>query len=352
MRILGLTPGEWGESGLWLFLFVVAAAAGRWLINLIFSRVGSRLVRYTSTKLDDVILEAIRMPLYYWLLLMILKAALASLGFIPFQWSQSLGNLFGMLDLCVGVWLALRVVNSLFIWYGEEVAVKTETRLDEQLLPFFRRLVLVVLTLVGLIMLFGRYVDVSGLVTTLGVGSLAIALAAQAALEDTISGLIIMIDSPFRIGDRIEVQDLDTWGDVVDVSLRSTRIRTRDNRMVIVPNSVMSKSLVVNHSYPNRQYRIQVHIGVAYGTELEHARGVMVEAVKGCDGIVPDKPVEALFLEFGDSVLVFRVRWWIDSYVDTRRMFDQVNSALYEALNEAGVDLPYPQLVVHQSSVS
>jgi small-conductance mechanosensitive channel len=220
--------------------------------------------------------------------------------------------------------------------------------MDEQLMPFIRRVGMIVLTLIALIILLSHFdVDVSALVTTLGVGSLALALAAQAALADTISGFVIMVDRPFRIGDRIEIQDLGTWGDVVDIGLRSSRIRTRDNRMVIVPNSVIGKSLIVNYTYPSTQYRIQIHIGVAYGSDLELARRTLIKAVQGVDGVLADKKVEALFLEFGDSALVFRVRWWIESYVDTRRMFDHVNTAIYEALSEAGIEIPNPQLDVH-----
>ena len=116
--------------------------------------------------------------------------------------------------------------------------------------------------------------------------------------------------------------------------------------MVIVPNSVISKSLVVNHSYPNSLYRLQNNVGVAYGTDIEKVRQVIIEAVKTVEGVLTDHPVDALFLEFGDSALIFRVRWWLDSYVDTRRMFDHVNTAIYKALNEADIEIPFPQRVV------
>ena len=117
--------------------------------------------------------------------------------------------------------------------------------------------------------------------------------------------------------------------------------------MVIVPNSVISQSLIVNYTYPSTQYRIQVHVGVDYGTNLEMARQTMIDAVRDVEGVLPDQEVEALFLEFGPSALIFRVRWWVDSYSDTRRMFDKVNTALYIALNEAGIEIPNPQLDVH-----
>jgi small-conductance mechanosensitive channel len=113
--------------------------------------------------------------------------------------------------------------------------------------------------------------------------------------------------------------------------------------MVIVPNSVISKSLIVNYSYPDNLYRIQIHIGVAYGTELDLARKVIVDAVSPVEGVSPDHPVEALFLEFGDSALIFRVRWWLEDFVDTRRMFDRVNTEIYNALVEHSIEIPFPQ---------
>ena len=200
-----------------------------------------------------------------------------------------LDQVYFVLFSLVGFIAAWRLLSNISTWYGEQLAKTGEVELSEQLLPFFRRVLLIILTLIVIIILLDYFnIEVSGVVTTLGIGSLAIALAAQATLSDTISGFVIMVDRPFRIGDRIEIQDLDTWGDVVDIGLRSTRVRTRDNRMVIVPNSVISKSLIVNYSYPDTQYRIQIDIGVAYGTDLEMAREDLIEAVSGVEGVLRD----------------------------------------------------------------
>lgn len=346
MDFLGLTTDQWIDLGLSILMVVAALVVGRWLLKLFLDRLVSRLTQRTDTGFDDAVLTAVRPPLYWVLVLIVIKAAVARLDFLPAPWEKPLGDLYFAFDVMIGFILIGRLMHYLMAWYGKEMAVRTETNLDEQLLPFFRRVVLVFVGLVGLIVLLGRFVDVSSLITTLGVGSLAIALAAQTALADTISGFLIMVDRPFRIGDRVEIQDLATWGDVVDIGLSSTRIRTRDNRTVIVPNSVISKSLVVNHSYPDNQYRIQVEIGVAYGADVEHARQTMIEAIRGAEGVVAEQKVEALLLQFGDSALIFRLRWWIDSYVDTRRMFDRVNTAVYNALNEAGIEIPCPQMDV------
>jgi small-conductance mechanosensitive channel len=186
----------------------------------------------------------------------------------------------------------------------------------------------------------------------LGIGGLALSLAAQDTIANAIAGFVILVDQPFRIGDRIEIQEEHTWGDVVDIGLRTTRIRTRDNRLVIVPNSTISENQVINYSYPDPRYRIQTHVGIAYGTDIERARSLIIDTVRQIEGVLHDKSVEALYVERGDSAMVFRVRWWIESYVDTRRMFDRMHTALQKALDEAGIECPFPTqtLRVHTES--
>jgi MscS family membrane protein len=345
---LGLSTDQWIDLFVAALFFLGVVVIGRVAISFLLGKLGHWLAQRTRSSLDDVILEAIRAPLYGLIVIVALRVTVDRLDFLSEAWEVRLGNLFFVLYLAIGFAFAWRLVHGLFVWYGKEIASRTETNLDEQVVPFFRRLAMIVMSIIVFIILLDHFnINVSALVTTLGIGSLAIALAAQETLADTISGFVIMADRPFRIGDRVEIQELDTWGDVVDIGLRSSRIRTRDNRTVIVPNSVIGKSLIVNHSYPDTQYRIQIHIGVAYGSNLELARQTMIEAVRGVEGVLPDRPVEALFLEFGDSALIFRVRWWLESYEDTRRMFDRVNTALYNALDDAGIVIPFPTWDVH-----
>jgi len=347
----GLSGQQWIEIGISILILLAVLLLGRWVINLILEKLLFRITKRTKNNLDNQILNAARLPLYFLAVVLALDTALRRLSFLPRDWNTWLEEGLYIFYFLVGFIFVWRLVTHFFRWYEEEMAQRTETNLDKQLFPFFERIALILLSAVGVITVLSHYeINITAMVTTLGIGSLAVALAAKSTLEDTISGFMIMIDRPYRIGDRIELMDLDTWGDVVDIGLRSTRIRTRDNRMVIVPNSVIGKSLVVNYAYPNDQYRLQIHIGVAYGTEIEKARQVIIDAVQKVEGVLPDRPVEALFLEFGDSSMTFRVRWWLESYVDTRRMFDRVNTALYYALKEENIQLPFPQLDVNLKS--
>jgi MscS family membrane protein len=240
-------------------------------------------------------------------------------------------------------------VDTFILWYQEKVKEQGQVERNgkEAALLLGERAIRAMLVTVGVIVVLDRLgFNISALLTVLGIGGLALSLAAQDTIANMISGVILLIDQPFRVGDRIEIQELSTWGDVVNIGLRSTRIRTLDNRLVIVPNSSISNNQVVNYTYPDPRYRIQTEIGVAYGTDLRLVREVITEALKGVEGVIPDMPVDILFLEFGPSEMNLRVRWWIESYIDARRSTDRVNETIYKALEQAGIDSPYPVMTV------
>ena len=248
MQVLGLTVDQWIDVGLSALIVLGAALIGRWLVNLLLGRFASHLAKRTSSSLDDTIIQAVRIPLYLLIVFVALKIAIVRLDVVPASWDDPLDSIFFVLNLSVGFIFAWRLIHSLFDWYGQEMAMRTKTDLDEQLMPFFRRLVLILLGIIGLIVLLGRFdVDVSALVTTLGVGSLAIALAAQVALSDTISGFIIMIDRPFSIGDNIKLPSGEKV-EVLDIGIRRSKFIAEDKAIIIMPNLELSKSKIVNYT--------------------------------------------------------------------------------------------------------
>jgi len=333
----------WIELGKAILIIIVAWLLS-WASRTLLAQLVKRLALRTDTQLDDVILQAADFSLRAVILVGGIELAFDQLSFITANWRDGLDRLFFVLYVLMIFIFLYRLIGGLVHWYGMEVAHKTETDLDDKFLDLSRRIAYIVLLMTVFVIILGRFgVEVSALVTTLGIGSLAIALAAQETLGDMFSGFTIMMDRPFTVGDRVELLDLNTWGDVVGIGLRSTRILTRDNRTVTVPNSVIGKGLIVNYSIPNTRYRVQTHVGVAYGTDIEFAREVMVEAIRQQDWVMKDERIEALFLEFGDSSLNFRVRCWIEHYVETRRIIDKMNSALYHALNENNIQIPFPQ---------
>jgi small-conductance mechanosensitive channel len=346
-KFLGVPVEHWIEVGIALAILVGAAILGR-LVLLLIDRVFSRVIQRTPTSFDDALIAAARMPLFWAIVFGGLALALNQLSFLPADWRETQADLMFVPYWLVAWVLLHRLVGNLLDWYGREMARRTQSPIDEEIIPYARRLVLVLLGAIALIVLLSHFgVDVTALVTSLGIASLAIALAAQNTLSDWITGLVIILDRPFGIGDRIEILALDTWGDVQDIGLQSTRVRTRDNRMVVVPNSVIGKNLVVNHSDPSTVYRVETHVGIDYGTDIAFARQVMIDAVRAQDWVMKDERIEALFIRFGESSMVFRVRCWIEHYVETRRIMDKLNTCLYEALHEAGIAMPDPTFILY-----
>jgi MscS family membrane protein len=318
------------------------------LSNLVLEFITTRLIGRTKTRLDDVLINSISNTFGAAIVVVGVELTLAQLHIVPVAWRDDVDRLFFVAYLILAYITAYRLIKGLSQWYCQDYIYKTETVYDDQFLAFFRHLAMIVLTLAVVIIILDRYnVEISALVTTLGIGSLAIALAAQATLGDIISGFMIMIDRPYRVGDRIEIMELKTWGDVIEIGIRSTRIVTRDSRTISVPNSVISKGLVVNYSFPDTVFRVETTVTVAYGTDIERARQVMIDAIRAQDWVMKERLIEALFLEFGNAGFVFRVRCWIEHYVETRRIIDKMNTALYHALHQEGIVIPYPQQVIH-----
>lgn len=335
----------------WLIIITIATGVATWLVRLTLNRWGRSLAARTKSRLDDAILDALRLPLSIGVILLGMWTMVHQVSWLNPKNYPFVNVIMFLLSWLLAYLTIYRLTVNLSKWYLRDVAYRTDTQLDEQIIPFFRRFTLVIITIAALVVLMGYFnvntSTISALITTLGIGSLAVALAAQATLSDVFSGVMIMVDRPFRIGDRIELRDLVTWGNVTDIGLRSTRILTRDNRLVIVPNSVISAQAIVNHSIPDSMFRVQTEVAVAYGLDVDSVRRVLVEAVRAQDWVMKDKPIEALFLEFQDSGLLFRVRCWIESYAETRRVLDKLNTCIYYALNDAGMEIPFPQRVVY-----
>jgi small conductance mechanosensitive channel len=178
------------------------------------------------------------------------------------------------------------------------------------------------------------------MIGTLGLGGVAIGLAFKDTLENFVSGVMIMARKPMQLGDVIEVDDVE--GRVEEITIRDTYIRKLNNELVLVPNAQIYKNKVnILTDRPKRRYDIVV--GVAYGEDAAKAREVIEGALKGLSGIDANLPVEVYAREFNASSIDFTVRWWAGSSpVDMHRSRSAVVIAIKEALDKAGIEIPFP----------
>jgi small-conductance mechanosensitive channel len=251
-----------------------------------------------------------------------------------------LGDIYFLAAVALIVNLSWRLINLA----AEEAHQRaTDTGRQEEfaspivLLVWLLRFIVIVAGISILLSYFG--VDITSLAILLVAVLMIVSLAGRDTVADVVAGAMILLDRPYRVGDRIDISELGAWGDVVSIGMRSTQVLTRDNRMVIVPNSMIGKSQIVNYAFPDSHYRLESYFLVSDERDLEEIRETIIKTIRGIEDVLEDKPINALVEEIGDGSIRFRVRWWISSYADTRDIYDRVNTAVYYAIKSSGINL-------------
>jgi hypothetical protein len=238
VSLLGLAAEDWINLGLSLLIILAGYLIGTWVIR----RLLPRLVRRTPTKFDDRLL-AITGPSIRWLVvLLILQFAVLRLTFIPAELKTISQDILFVVAVVISFRIIWQLISLSERWFTEQAAGKDR---GQELAPVIKLLVIVgrvFLTVIGSAVLLSNFgINVTVLAATLGIGGLALSLAARDIIADILAGVTILTDRPFRIGDRIEINAIDTWGDVTDIGLRTTRVRTRDNRSLSMRCGSLSK---------------------------------------------------------------------------------------------------------------
>jgi small-conductance mechanosensitive channel len=245
--------------------------------------------------------------------------------------------------------ILFKVVNISVDWYDKRINAHADRNLSGSLFPLLKKVSKILLFALGIVIVLAKFeVDISAFVVSLGVGSLAIALAAQETISNMISGFVIMIDRPFRIGDRIRYTDTQV-GDVVEIGIRSTKIQDFDNNIVVIPNNEIVKSRIVNITYPTTLTRVIVEVGVAYGSDIKMVKKVMLSATDGDPDLSAQREPEVFFIKFGDSSLDLRLVAFTDHYSKAWGMQCRLREKIYELFKTGGIEIPFPQRVIHHA---
>ena len=334
-QFLGLTTAEWISVGISCLIVVISLT----LVNFLVVSILQKITRRTPNTYDELYLKSVH-PLIRWTLGLVgLWIATIRLDFIDLKWQKVLSQIYLGAIVLVIVLAAWKLIDIFVLWYRDKVEHQDNKKEKEAVLILAERVLRILVLAVGVVIVLDNFgVNVSALLTALGLGGLAITLAAQDTLANMISGAIILIDQPFRVGDHIEVQGMNTSGDVMEIGLRSTRIRTLDNRMVVIPNVNLSKNNVTNYNFPDPSYREQTEIRVALGADLNQVRREIIQKVQSLDGIMPEKAVSVTFVRFDNAVIVLQIFWWIEDFNNSKQ--NDVNEAIRSVLEQIGVEMP------------
>ncbi|MBO0779026.1 MAG: mechanosensitive ion channel family protein [Ktedonobacteraceae bacterium] len=179
------------------------------------------------------------------------------------------------------------------------------------------------------------------LIQLLGIGSVAIGFAFHDLFQNFLAGILLLLTSPFKLGDQISVENYE--GTVEDIHTRATTIKTYDGRRIVIPNAALFTNSVTVHTAFERR-RMEYEIGISYDDDINQAKGIILEALNGIDGVMEDPPAEALVVALAESSVTVRVYWWtmLLLHADVQHLQDKVLIALKNKLAENGITLPMP----------
>ena len=347
--LTGELLGNSGEAWLIALFLAIGSVIGARVLYWIFARISRRLARRTKTALDDIILDMIEEPIAVMLSFIGIRFALGTLSF-PEGLQTWIGYVFNVVMILAAAWLISRLFDALFKQYVVTWAEKSDTDLDDQLLPIVHKVANVVIWSVALVIaLDNAGYDVGALVAGLGIGGLAFAMAARDTIANVFGGFTIFADKPLTLNDRVRIAGYD--GSVREIGLRSTRIETLDGTVVTVPNSKFADSPVENVSLePSR--KVIVKLGLVYDTSPEE----MDKAIELLKGIAADSPnleekVIVAFTEFGDFSLNVLLIYYITKGADILETQSAINRAILAQFNENGLEFAFPTQTLYTKNV-
>jgi small-conductance mechanosensitive channel len=257
------------------------------------------------------------------------------------------GRTFSLTDVLIGmVVFAILFILVRFIQGFLDVRVLRQTRMDVGVRDALKAGIgYVGVVIAALVAIHTAGIDLSGLAIVAGALSVGIGFGMQSIVSNFVSGLILLIERPIKEGDWIVVgQD---EGYVKRISVRSTEIQTFSNATVIVPNSELITGSVTNWMYKDKSGRAELPIGVAYGSDTAKVREVLLDCLKGHNGIRAWPQPTVLFMDFGDNALLFQLRFYVNKVDDRLSIASDIRFAIDAAFREAGISIPFPQRDVH-----
>jgi len=253
-----------------------------------------------------------------------------------------------MLYLTVLVVALFYITGKLKTWIVEGLLLRSQVELGvRHAVGNIVRMVFLALGLIIILQTTG--INLSSLTVLFGALGIGVGFGLQGVTNNFVSGIILLLERPIKVGDRIEVGNVN--GDVINISPRATTIVTNDNIAIIVPNADFISSKVVNWSYTNRNVRFNFPVGVSYGSDPERVRSVLLEVARAHHGVLKEPGPSVLFDSFGDSALNFVLRVWTRDFSTVPGVLrSELYFAISRAFKEQGIEIPFPQRDLHIKS--
>lgn len=346
VTLLDITIARWLTAFTALFITVVAQ---RYIVRA-FHNIAQRITSRTQTQLDNVLMEAAERP---GSMLIFVIGTMISVHLLnpPADSFPIIGLIDGagrIISIIIGVWFLWRLIEGLSVYFTAR-AQETDSSLDDQLVPFIAKTLKVFLVLTAVLVVAQNMgYSVSGLIASLGIGGIAIAMAAKDTISNIFGSIMILVDRPFVVGDWVKTSEFE--GVVEQVGFRSTRIRTFARTLVNVPNSTLA-NMVIDNIDGRSQRRIKMRLGLTYDTSPSQMRAAIAgieEILNNHEGV--DQSYKLVkFDEFDDSSLSIFLYYFSSSKVweEYLQVRQEVNLQIMDLLEEMQLDFAFPTQTLH-----
>ncbi|RJR16325.1 MAG: mechanosensitive ion channel family protein [Nitrospiraceae bacterium] len=299
----------------------------------------------TDTKIDDITIKALRFPSIFWCLAIGLYIGIA-VSDLPDKYVLYISKLIHIIVIFSITIAAANLAGKIFTDYIQKANLPIPTTgLAYGILKG------TILVLGFLIILSVLGISITPLITALGIGGLAVALALQDTLANLFAGIHILVEKAIRVGDFIKLES-GQEGYVDDITWRTTRIRMLPNNIVVIPNSKLSQSIVTNYYLPERRMSLLIPVGVSYSSDPEQVERILIEEAKGAVGQIPGllgdpEPFVRFIPGFGDSSLDFTLICQVKEFVDQYLAQHELRKRIFRRFRQEGIDIPFPHRTVY-----
>ena len=324
--------------------FIVVGKMADWIISGIFGRI----VQRSSNSFDDDFVKLIHRPIFLSFVLLGLGLATQRLQLPAAPEFITLGILK---TIAIFVWYS--TLSQLMNLIARMLVRKRDSKLTESgmltLVHNVMKVMLVALT--GYFIFLAWQIDVTAWLASAGIVGLALSFAAKDTLSNLFAGVSIIMDAPYKTGDFI-ILETGERGVVTDIGLRSTRLLTRDDIEITVPNGVIGNGKIINEAGgPASHHRLRIAVGVAYGSDVDHVIDTLEKVATENTDVLAQPTPRVRFRRFGESSLDFELLCWIAQPVDRGRVSHDLNCAVYKALQTNQIEIPFPQRDLHVRSM-
>ena len=309
------------------------------LATIIMKTIIGKLASKTKIHWDDKLVYFLQRPVFWTLFLVGLLVALLplKLSAASFAIGQSI-----VITVLIIYWTRFLLSFIKLILHAMSVSEHSQALIRSQTRPLFQNLAYIIVLVIAVYLIFRSWnVDMTAWLASAGIAGIAIGFAAKDTLANLFSGVFILADGPYKIGDYV-VLDSGERGKVTHIGIRSTRLLTRSDVEITIPNAVMGNTRISNESGgPHEKFRVQVKVGVAYGSDIDQVKSILM-AVAAEESQVCDEPEPRVrFRSFGASSLDIELLVWVENPELRGRVLDALNTTIYKRFNASGIEIPY-----------